>query len=322
MVSPQKDLEELVERLRDRVVGALHVGRIRAGDRLPGVREVARETGANPRTVAKAYRELERQGLVEVRGRSGVYVARQDHWGGTLLAETGRWLGGILLEAWKRHIPVPDLPDIILRCTSRIRLRAACVDGIEDHRRALCAELAQAFGIACSPLRAEDLPEEHTATPAYPAILQQADMVVTTPFHAPAALRVAEVLEKPMVVITLHPDLVSAIEQHLEEGGLTVICVDPEFGEQVRTLYGGDSPDRIRIITADDERSLASLDPEGPVLLTRAARERLGEAVPTSIAPLAPFISPESARQIAELMIRLHLAAEHTSRGRISPAPS
>jgi AcrR family transcriptional regulator len=249
-MSPQTDLEALVERLRDRVVGALHVGRVRAGDRLPGVREIARETGANPRTVAKAYREL-----------------------------------------------------------------AACVDGIEDHRRALCEELEQAFGISCVPLRADDLPEEHTAEPAYPAALRNVDLVVTTPFHAAPARRVAELPEKPLVVVTLHPDLASAIEQRLQEDNLTVVCVDPAFGEQVRTLYGGESPDRIRMVTTGDEPGLASLDPEDPVLLTRAAQERLGDASPTPIAPLSPFISPESARQVAELMIRLHVEAEHTSHG-------
>lgn len=36
--------------------------------------------GVHAGAVAKAYRVLEREGLVEVRGRSGVYAAPQERW--------------------------------------------------------------------------------------------------------------------------------------------------------------------------------------------------------------------------------------------------
>lgn len=301
----------LTERLRDRIVSALHVGRIHAGDRLPSIREVALETGVNPRTVAKAYRELEREGLVEVRGRSGVYLARQDHWGGKLLAETGRWLGGVLLEAWKRHIPIPDLAELIRGCTRAVRIRAACLAGNEDLCHAICAELESAFGIGCTPASAADLPTAHGKAAEPSAELRTADLIVTTPFLSAPVRRAAEVLDKPVVTVTLHPDYVAAIERRLEEGTLIVVCVDPAFGEQVRAVHAGEFRDRVRVVLASDAEAIASLDPDEPVLLTRAAQERLGNVDITPLAPLAPFISPESAREIAELMIRLHMEAEH-----------
>ncbi len=83
---------DLVTRLRMRVVRALHLGHLRTGDRLPGIREIQRETGLNDRIVARAYRALAVEGLVEVRGRSGVYVAEQDRLSAKLLPETARWL--------------------------------------------------------------------------------------------------------------------------------------------------------------------------------------------------------------------------------------
>ena len=50
-------------------------GLLREGERLPAVRELAAEMMLNPNTVAKAYRELERERVIEVvRGR-GTYVA-------------------------------------------------------------------------------------------------------------------------------------------------------------------------------------------------------------------------------------------------------
>ena len=305
---------DLTERLRDRIVSATHVGRVHAGDRLPGVREVAREMGANPRTVAKAYRVLEAEGLVEIRGRSGVYVAQQDHWGGKLPAETGRWLGGILFEAWKRHIPIPDLAELIRHCTVRVHLRALCVDGTEDELRAVCAELETAFGIECIPLPASALPR-HLGSVARKDPMRGADLIVTTAMFAGPVRQFADAWGKPLVVVTLHPDIVSGLDRRLAREGLTVVCVDPAFGDQLRSVavQGGTNPERIRVVLVDDTQAIAELDPLTPVLLTLAAKERLGDTALTPLLPLTPFISPESARQLSELMIRLHMVAEHTS---------
>ncbi|RJO71589.1 MAG: GntR family transcriptional regulator [Myxococcales bacterium] len=58
-------------------------GRLRVGDYLPSVREMGNELGINFNTVAKAYRLLERQGLVEIRhGLGARIVAEQIQEGG------------------------------------------------------------------------------------------------------------------------------------------------------------------------------------------------------------------------------------------------
>ena len=55
---------------------ALLLGRLLVGDKLPTAREVVASTAINPNTVLKAYRELERDGLVEARVGSGTFVLR------------------------------------------------------------------------------------------------------------------------------------------------------------------------------------------------------------------------------------------------------
>jgi GntR family transcriptional regulator len=60
--------------LERQVREALRMGWLQPGDKLPAVREVVVTSGVNPNTVLKAYRELERAGLVEARQGSGTYV--------------------------------------------------------------------------------------------------------------------------------------------------------------------------------------------------------------------------------------------------------
>ncbi len=55
---------------------ALRLGVLRPGDRLPTAREVVAQLAINPNTVLKAYRELEREGLVSGRPGQGTFVER------------------------------------------------------------------------------------------------------------------------------------------------------------------------------------------------------------------------------------------------------
>ncbi|GAA2484422.1 GntR family transcriptional regulator [Streptomyces gobitricini] len=55
---------------------ALRLGLLAPGDKLPTAREVVEATAINPNTVLKAYRELEREGLVEARRGLGTFVRR------------------------------------------------------------------------------------------------------------------------------------------------------------------------------------------------------------------------------------------------------
>ncbi|MGR2752519.1 GntR family transcriptional regulator [Agromyces arachidis] len=62
------------EQLRMQVVDAVRDGRLAAGSKLPTVRGLADELGLAANTVARAYRELEADGVVEGRGRAGTFV--------------------------------------------------------------------------------------------------------------------------------------------------------------------------------------------------------------------------------------------------------
>jgi GntR family transcriptional regulator len=55
---------------------ALRLGLLQVGDQLPTVKQVVTRVAINPNTVAKAYRELEREGLVGAKPGLGTFVIK------------------------------------------------------------------------------------------------------------------------------------------------------------------------------------------------------------------------------------------------------
>ena len=61
--------------LMEQVKHAIETGAVRPGEQLPGIRPLAEELVINPNTVAKAYRELEHEGVIELRQGAGAFVS-------------------------------------------------------------------------------------------------------------------------------------------------------------------------------------------------------------------------------------------------------
>ena len=61
--------------LMEQIKHAIETGALRPGDQLPGMRPLAEELVMNPNTVAKAYRELEHAGIIELRHGAGAFVS-------------------------------------------------------------------------------------------------------------------------------------------------------------------------------------------------------------------------------------------------------
>ncbi len=70
------DARPLYVQIVDDVRRALVLGRIGVDEALPSVRELASDLRINPNTVSQAYRELEREGVVEVRRGQGTFIVK------------------------------------------------------------------------------------------------------------------------------------------------------------------------------------------------------------------------------------------------------
>src|SRR5580698_11537071 len=62
--------------LMEQVKHAVETGALRAGEQLPTIRKLAEDLVMNPNTVARAYRELEHAGIIEVKHGAGAFVSQ------------------------------------------------------------------------------------------------------------------------------------------------------------------------------------------------------------------------------------------------------
>ena len=76
--------------LIEQVKHAVDVGALRPGEQLPAIRRVAEDLVINPNTVAKAYRDLEHQGVIELRQGAGAFVSENGRTGHVETVKAGQ----------------------------------------------------------------------------------------------------------------------------------------------------------------------------------------------------------------------------------------
>jgi GntR family transcriptional regulator len=98
---------------------ALRLGMVEPGDQLPTVKQVVADVAINPNTVLKAYRDLERDGLVEGRPGLGTFVLKRPegpppHLHAALRRSLERWMKSAF-DAGLDYESVASLFDSTLR---------------------------------------------------------------------------------------------------------------------------------------------------------------------------------------------------------------
>lgn len=293
--------DELTRDVRNWLLGELHIGRLEPAARLPSIRQQARERAVDHRLMADAYRRLEEEGLVEIRGRSGVYVAQRRP-GRESDSPEGLWLVGALATAWQRGFDVARAARV-LDLASSSRLRCVCLESTEDHLDACCTELTERFGLSVEAVRLLG-PGEHGALAERNRIrrtLSGAQVAVTTAFHAPGIRPLAEAARVPVLVVTLHDRFREKLRQRMQDG-MTVVIADPTYADRARHYFSAEiGVGRLKIVLASDPIA-RSLEAGPNVLFTSAAARRLGKA-PDHLLQAVPFFSDDFAARLAALVV-------------------
>lgn len=298
--------DDIAELIRRRVLEGLRSGTLARGDRLPSTRDLARQFGVDPRAVLAGYRSLADEGLVDMRPRSGIYIADRPGAADAAPGLAERWLVDVFAQGISRDIPAFDLPEWMRRSVETLRLKAAVVAITADQRHGLCRELRADYGLDAEGVAPEELAPDDRPQPA---AIRRADIILTTADQAAVVRRAATAANRPLVVVSVRPDLVSPEWQSMLRQPAYVVAVDERFADLLRGYFGhteGGGNLRTILVGRDD---VSAIPPDAPTYVTRAARERLGDTlVPGRIIPTARILSPESARELLGVIIRANLS--------------
>lgn len=308
---PRRRLEHATSVLRERILDAAEMGALKTGDRLPGTRRLASELGVDQRLIAAAFRRLAQEGLVEVRQRSGAYLARE---GGPRRARSRlstEWVSEIVAQAVERGVPAQRISAAIDALANAQKVRAAVVAGTSDQAIGMVRELQDDYGITAAAV----FPDQVRRRP-HPAALIRAHLVMTTAEFKSELGPLAASLGKALVVVRVRPDLFSADWIAFMNGPVYVVVADPNFRVALRKVLKPIPQSRnVRILVAGSG-DVALIPRDSRTYVTESARRMLGaDGLPGRVIRPRRVFSSETVREIVAFLVA------HNSAGRTRSSP-
>lgn len=111
--------------IRAQLATMVRSGVLEPGVRLPTIRHLATDLGIAANTVARAYRELEADGLIVSRGRHGTFVLEPDDHAAAGAADLSEAAATFAIEATHRGLDLDQALDAV----------RSAFTGLDDHRR-------------------------------------------------------------------------------------------------------------------------------------------------------------------------------------------
>ena len=243
----------IVDQLRDRILSGMYLGQWHPGQRLPSIRDVADAEEVDRKTAAAAYRRLQKEGLVDVRARSGVYLKddfRSDR-GGPLQKLQRRWLESTYEGGHEIGLGTPAMIRLLGAVATVEKRAIPVIESDWSQAEVLAAELRERLGVRTVAVLASQL-DPHDR------FIADAPFFVTTPFQRHAVAQVAH--ERTVVQLILARDMLDQIAKSLDRGSVLIIAPSEEVAGKVRAgIERGLLPDRsgrARILVPGDPQRL------------------------------------------------------------------
>lgn len=205
----------VINRLRDRIRLGRYFGQWRPGDRLPSVRDVAEVEAVDRKTAAAAYRRLQKEGLVRVEPRSGIYLKGEEEESGDPLRRLHlAWLERTMASADELGLDAAAVQRLFRGVSAVERRRIPVVDPDPAHAALLAEELSHRTGLECAGT-------SPTRLPASVGPLRDPPFVVATP-RGREGLRALRG-QVPVVLITLATELFEEVCAAAREAPVLVV---------------------------------------------------------------------------------------------------
>ncbi len=223
-----------VGRVRARLLTALHVGKLRPGDRVPSVRSLSRLTGINHKTVHRAYTVLTREGILRVRPGSGTFVTERRS-GNEGQPPTPGLLGALERcrdEALQLGLAPHVLSHFLDICLAD-GLRDVPVGLVECNREQLTMignDLGRKLGLSVRPIPLDAL--ERNPARALEAV-GAVGSVVTTDCHWPEVAKLLEPHGVPTYTLSLDRDFPRHLLRCAGHHEVWIVARDRRFGRAI-----------------------------------------------------------------------------------------
>lgn len=265
---------------------------------------MAAEVDVDPRLVLAAYRILAKEGVVEIRRRSGIYVARSPEVSGGPAVVADGWVVDVLAEGIEHGISAPRLGEWLKRCAGTRRVRAAVVADTIDQIEGFCAELREDYGVDAVPFA----PDALDRAAGLPPEMYSADFILSDDGYAERLRTLVGMTGRPVVGVQVRPTLPSAWRRILARAVIHAVVADARSTQGFDVALGELAPRfKTYVVGRDDVRQIP---PASYVYVSRSARRRLGTTtIAGRLLPTERVFSGETVREVLAIVVELNLQA-------------
>lgn len=246
----------------EQIAYMIELGQLNDGDRLPSSRMLAANLHVNRNTVARAYSELGKRGLVGRQGRLGMVVRGASHARDRLSSrEDAR---SVLMSAVSRCLELGLGPDEIASLAyqeslhaKRSEVQLAFVECNVERAEALATELGDALDVPVAPLVLGGFE---------PAEVAARDLVVTTFFHLAEVRRIVrsagsgEGPEVLGIVVGPHLKTLVRLSQIPKGHRIGIYYTTEDQAEAIRQSLADTGVESVDVISGPDDPAIAGCD--------------------------------------------------------------
>lgn len=303
----------LFEQAREQLVTALHMGKLRAGDRLPSVRQIAQRSNINIKTAFSIYQRLKAEGYIEIRTGSGAYVADIDKadLDQVYCFSIFRLIKSNLLAASQLKLDPAQYSDMVRNFIDKPQLASleiTVVECNEEQVNLFAYEISNHLAVRVFPILLEqfETPDQRLAR-----ALARTDYFATTDYHFKQVKDLAGKYNKKILQLRLNPDFLPALIAAARRGRVLMVVSDSNFypafrHNLVKLGISNTILDRISAVDLSDmARVRAALSRAQSVYISPICDPQVRKMLPSKIKEvrLDSMLSTESIEAIEAVLL-------------------
>jgi len=308
----------LFDQALQQLLTGLHTGKLRPGDRLPSVRQMAIRNRINNKTAFSIYQRLKEEGYVELRTGSGAYVSERERvdLDEAYCLAVLRLFRSNLLQASRLRLDqhqYAELLEIFLAGSNTSPARLAVIECNEEQVNLFAREISDHLDAHVYPLLLNQLERSNRKSAK---VMAQVDYFATTDYHFKAVAKSAAKYQKKVLKLRLNPVFLPGLVSAAQRGKVLMVVSNTDFFPAFRQNLTniGISATLLNKITAVDDTSFSRVRAAASrvqfVYVSPICNPRVREAIPISVEEIRfdSMLSQESIESLEAVMLFHNLA--------------